>query len=173
MDPYRELGVERTATDAEIRRAYLRLARRTHPDVRGDDSEADEKMRRLNEAWTLLSDPASRAAVDLAAKPQPAQASQPTVAGRGAPQDSDDEDHYWWAETIERDDRPLSAGRLPAWMQMGAPALFVFGVFSVIVGAMVAFAAAVVFGLVALAVSGLMFMLAPFVVLVTSRRKHQ
>ncbi len=51
MSPYDVLGVSPGASQAEIRRAYLTLARRHHPDAGGD---ADE-MRRLNEAWAALS----------------------------------------------------------------------------------------------------------------------
>lgn len=65
VDPYRVLGVEPTATLLEIARARRALAKRHHPDlVRGDAAAA--RMRRINEAWTLLSDPATRAAWDRA-----------------------------------------------------------------------------------------------------------
>jgi curved DNA-binding protein CbpA len=66
---YDVLGVERRASVEEIRRAYLRLARRYHPDVVASSdartrSEADERMRALNEAWSVLGDPARRRAYD-------------------------------------------------------------------------------------------------------------
>jgi hypothetical protein len=51
MTPYEVLGVSPTASPAEIRRAYLTLARRHHPDAGGDV----DQMRRLNEAWAALS----------------------------------------------------------------------------------------------------------------------
>ena len=51
VSPYEVLGVPPTATPAEIRHAYLTLARRHHPDAGGDA----EQMRRLNEAWAALS----------------------------------------------------------------------------------------------------------------------
>jgi hypothetical protein len=51
MTPYEVLGVPPSASPAEIRRAYLALARRHHPDAGGDVAE----MRRLNEAWAALS----------------------------------------------------------------------------------------------------------------------
>jgi len=51
MSPYEVLGVRPDATPDEIRRAYLTLARRHHPDAGGDP----EEMRRLNEAWSALS----------------------------------------------------------------------------------------------------------------------
>lgn len=75
-DPYRVLGVARTATEAEIRDAYRRLARRLHPDVAGHSEPAGSPtgsptgpangptMAEVNEAWSLLSDPARRRALD-------------------------------------------------------------------------------------------------------------
>ena len=51
MTPYEILGVSPSASPAEIRRAYLALARRHHPDAGGDVAQ----MRLLNEAWAALS----------------------------------------------------------------------------------------------------------------------
>jgi curved DNA-binding protein CbpA len=56
VDPYATLGVERGASIARVRDAYRRLAKRHHPDVQ-DDAQADERMRRINQAWEMLSDP--------------------------------------------------------------------------------------------------------------------
>lgn len=50
-DPYRVLGVERDAEPAAIRRAYLAQLRANHPDVRPGDAAAEERTRRLNQAW--------------------------------------------------------------------------------------------------------------------------
>lgn len=73
-DPYRVLGVARGATEAEIRDAYRRLARRLHPDVAGDVSSTGGStgptMAEVNEAWSLLSDPARRRTLDEV-RPQP------------------------------------------------------------------------------------------------------
>jgi hypothetical protein len=51
MSPYEVLGVSPDASPEEIRRAYVTLARRHHPDAGG----RDEDMRRLNDAWAALS----------------------------------------------------------------------------------------------------------------------
>lgn len=61
MNPYAVLGVEPDATDAEIRRAYLALARRFHPDA---NPGGEDRMRAVNEAWAVLGDRARRAAWD-------------------------------------------------------------------------------------------------------------
>ncbi len=62
-DPYRVLGVARTATQEEIRVAYRRLARRLHPDV-SPGVGASDQMVAVNRAWELLSDPVRRRAYD-------------------------------------------------------------------------------------------------------------
>jgi len=64
LDPYAVLGVPRGATSLEIARAHRRLAKRYHPDLHPEVGGAD-RMRRVNAAWRLLSNPAARAAYDL------------------------------------------------------------------------------------------------------------
>jgi curved DNA-binding protein CbpA len=65
LDPYAVLGIPREATPLQIARAHRRLAKRHHPDLHpGED--ATEPMRRINEAYRLLSSAARRAAYDRA-----------------------------------------------------------------------------------------------------------
>ncbi len=71
-DYYAILEVPPTASAAEIRRAYRRLARQYHPDLNKQLPTNDQRIKRLNEAYTILSDPASRAAYD-ASRSQPHQ----------------------------------------------------------------------------------------------------
>lgn len=66
-DPYAILGVSRDATALQVARAHRQLAKRHHPDLHeGNDGHRDavERMRSINEAWALLSDPAARAEYD-------------------------------------------------------------------------------------------------------------
>lgn len=69
MSYYDELGVDPGATADDLRHAYLRLARRFHPDVVAaadvaTRAEAETRMRAVNEAWAVLGDPARRRAYD-------------------------------------------------------------------------------------------------------------
>jgi molecular chaperone DnaJ len=63
-DYYTVLGVERGAPDAEIKRAYRRLAQQWHPDV-NQDPTAPERFKEISEAYQVLSDPQRRQAYDL------------------------------------------------------------------------------------------------------------
>lgn len=63
-DYYAILGVPRIAKDAEIKKAYRRLARKTHPDVNPGDKGAEERFKRIQEAYDVLGDAKKRAMYD-------------------------------------------------------------------------------------------------------------
>ena len=53
-DPYEILGVDRSADESEIKRAFRRLARELHPDVNTSDPAAEEKFKEAAEAYDCL-----------------------------------------------------------------------------------------------------------------------
>lgn len=63
-DYYKTLGVERGASETDIRRAFRKLAREYHPDVARDKRRAEEKFKEINEAYEVLGDPEKRRKYD-------------------------------------------------------------------------------------------------------------
>lgn len=63
-DYYEVLGVSKTATQDELKKAYRKLARKYHPDLNKDNEEAAEKFKECNEAYSVLSDDQKRAQYD-------------------------------------------------------------------------------------------------------------
>ncbi len=102
MGHYEELGVARSATHDEIKRAYYRLARRHHPDAHGQSSSAVQAsarqiMVKINAAWAVLGEPAERSRYDLESAP-PAPSARPASAAGGA-------------------ERPVRARVFPDWFE--------------------------------------------------------
>ena len=89
-DFYAALGVSRTASEDEIRKAYRKLARKHHPDVNPNDRKAEEKFKEISFAYEVLSDKDKRARYDefgvqgLAEGFDPAQAREYTRWSQGA-----------------------------------------------------------------------------------------
>ena len=110
MTHYETLGIPTGADPAEIRRAYVALARRFHPDAHAgrspaEQAHADRRMRDVNEAWSALSDPERRRAYDRTIsvarrdEPRPRPAGKPWV-----PRGDDDEwmrDFASWREETD------------------------------------------------------------------------
>ena len=79
-DPYRVLGVSRNATDAEIKRAYRKLARQYHPDRNPDDAAAEERFKAIQAAYEAIGTAEARSEHD-----QRSRREEMFRGGRGGP----------------------------------------------------------------------------------------
>lgn len=82
QDYYKTLGVNKNATQDEIRDAFRKLARQHHPDANQGDKASEEKFKQINEAYQVLSDPDKRSKYD-----QFGSAWQNYTRGGGSPED--------------------------------------------------------------------------------------
>lgn len=64
MDYYKILGVDKNATDEQIKSAYRTLAKKHHPDMNNGNKQSEEMFKKINEAYEKLSDPLSKSAYD-------------------------------------------------------------------------------------------------------------
>ena len=64
IDYYKVLGVDKSASQEDIKKAYRKLARKHHPDLNPNDKEAHKKFQQVNEANEVLSDPEKRKKYD-------------------------------------------------------------------------------------------------------------
>lgn len=179
---YEVLGVAHRATPAEVRRAYVTLAREHHPDFHtGDGAAARDasaaRMRDVNEAWRVLSDPDRRAAYDRqvhgGSRPGPSgsraydpgeRAENSTTPGWIPPDDDDD-----WDPSM-LDDTPLNGVKPRRSFALAPFGLFALGVLLLVVGFVVS-AGLTAIGLILIVLSAVGFVVVPFLTMVESRER--
>ena len=161
MTHYDVLGVARNAPISEVRQAYVALAREHHPDRSGGDADA---MRAVNEAWATLRDPERRASYDLTLSAPPV----PPASPAEAPRERTDREEL--LADLE-DDTPLG-GRvvLPKWLSLVPVATFAASLGMVGLGMLFSSTAALSLAFMLFALSCALFLMAPFVALLASRR---
>src|ERR1043165_1695679 len=96
VDYYKTLGIEKNATEEEIKKAYRKLARKYHPDLNPNDKEANKKFQQINEANEVLSDPEKRKKYDKYGKDWQ-HAEQFEEAGRSS-RESGNSSHGGWQQ---------------------------------------------------------------------------
>ncbi|MEC8562412.1 MAG: DnaJ domain-containing protein, partial [Pseudomonadota bacterium] len=111
MDPYKVLGVARQASEADIKSAYRKLAKKYHPDLNPGDKRTETKFKDVNAAYHILSDKDRRARFDRGE-------SEPSAAGAGARPGG-----FWrnWTGRGRRGDRRGGARRRSCKWHPGNP----------------------------------------------------
>ena len=160
MTHYDVLGVGPTAPTSEVRRAYVALARRHHPDRAGGDADA---MRAINDAWATLRDPALRAVYD---RTLGGDATATTHSKPGAPSKADD----LLADLL--DDTPIGGQVvLPRWLALLPVAVFAAALAMLGIAVVFRMPQGFALSVMLFGLSFVMFLVAPFMALFASRRR--
>ena len=163
---YDVLGVDPTASAAEIRKAYLQLARDHHPDFHSTASDAyrlanEREMQRINEAWTVLSDPDRREGLR---RPLPASRSARSAGPGPAPPTTTSAPSTTAPTSTTRPSsttRRWPAPRCRGPSRSCPPVLLLGGAFVFVVGALVKLAPLVAIGIIGVMLGLLGFLAAP------------
>lgn len=196
MNHYEVLGVPPSASSGDVRKAYLDLARRHHPDrAVGSGAEAaaatradDDRMREINAAWTTLRDADRRFAYDQELARRHGESSGPGSGdgrssrrgpGHQAPRRTRPENATspgWRPIDDEElddldllDDTPVEGTDLPRWLQVGPALLLLVGLVGLVVGLVASISPLIALGLAALVLSAVSFLAVPFFAVFTSR----
>lgn len=157
--PYEVLGVAPTASADEIRRAYLALARASHPDLQRQDGRgaAEERMRRINAAWAILGDEARRRRYDEEwRRAVRAGTSRGASSGEFIPIVDDDTDY-----AAVLDDTPVSGTTVSRLLQVLPAALWIAGVPALVSGFVAGFPPLLALGVICLVLGGVAFVAVP------------
>ncbi len=176
-DPlYARLGVTPSASAADIRSAYLKLARIHHPDFHTNDAARqsnEREMQSINEAWAILGDPERRRAHDermRLSQPDPVSTGKP-VPGRYDFVPFDDSDDEIDPRLLE--DIGVEGTEVGRSLQLAPIVCFLGGIFGVILGVIVNLPFLIAVGVVGLVLALLGFLAAPAVAISRSIRAER
>jgi hypothetical protein len=163
---YDVLGVDPEATPAEIRKAYLARARRVHPDFHtGDDAatraKAEQQMRALNEAWSVLGDDALRRVYDQGLEDHRTEVRRSRPAGTPSPDFVpyiDDDTDY---AALLDEAGPGNGATVPRAVQLAPVVLFGVSIFAFSAALVTGLSAVYEVAIISLVLSGLSFLLTP------------
>ena len=170
---YDLLDVAPDATVAEIRRAYVGLARAHHPDHHAGAAVAartanEREMQRINEAWAVLGDAERRRAYDVTlarAAPQPATPTRRPADYAFTPFDDDDDDTD---DAALLDDTPIAGTQVSRMLQVLPVAALLGGIALLVIGMVVHLTFLLALGVIGLAVGALSFVATPVVAVMRS-----
>ena len=174
VDHYNTLGVIPTASAADLRAAYLKLARKHHPD-KFDGQErglAEARMQQINEAWNVLGVAHKRREYDAKqptrTKQRPAEASgQRRGHAHFRPFDDDPIER----NDVDLDARPIAGSKgIPRWVAFLPVLLVVFGIVTLAFGTMVNANGVFALGLLAMGMGAVCFLMLPLFVMSRAER---
>lgn len=174
-DHYRTLDVAPSATSAELRTAYLKLARANHPDgFNGAERQAAEtRMQAINEAWNVVGVAHKRKEYDATRPdaPGPTASSGPRRGNAHFRPFDDDDDDLIDRTDVDLDPTPLSgSGTVPRWITMMPVVLVVWGVLFFGVGVLVNAASVIAFAAIIVALGAVSFLMMPLIVMSRAER---
>jgi hypothetical protein len=185
VDHYKTLGVIPSATTADLRAAYLKLARANHPDRfdgHGRDA-AQVRMQQINEAWNVLGVARKRREYDV--KQQRPTSRQGSAPGSGSASHGPGQQRRGHAHFRPFDDGPIDRSEIdidldstpivgskgiPRWVTFLPVVLFVFGILTLGFGTMVDAPGVFALGIVSLVFGGVCFVMLPLVVMSRAER---
>ena len=175
-DHYRTLDVPPDATAAELRAAYLKLARANHPDRfdGGDRKVAEQRMQAINEAWNVVGAPHKRREYDASRSAHHRQSNgsqQGPMRGNAEFTPFDDDDDPADRSDVDLDPTPLTGSRrIPRWVSMAPIVLVVWGLVVLGFGMLVNAAAIIAFALIVVLLGGAGFLFLPLIVMSRAER---
>lgn len=169
-DHYTTLGVGPSATAADLRTAYLKLARAHHPDkFEGADRQvAEARMQQINEAWNVLGVRHKRREYDATrpADQGPRSATGASKSRRGHAHFRPFDDDPVQRADIDLDPTPISGSRgLPRWAAFLPVAFVAGGIFTLALGTMVAAGGVFALGIILVALGAIAFLMMPLIVM--------